>query len=300
MKFGRTNHPEQVDFTLPEDHLGTQAVLERSNGGGQPKLHVGLAKWKKPDLEGFYPPGVKDELAYYSSQFNAIEMNATFYRVFPSSVFAGWRNRTPEDFTFFPKLHREISHEKRLRDVQQEVDEFLDNASGLGPKLGTMFLQMHEAFGPRPAQNTRTLVEFIRNWPAGLPLAVELRHTDWFNDAGIADELYALFEEYGISNVITDVPARRDLLHMRLTTPSAFIRYGGSGHESNHPRLDAWVDRLACWSKRGIREFAFFFHETRKAESALLSRYFVEQLNDRMQGELHVPVVSQPRQVSLF
>ncbi len=300
MKFGKTNDPERVDFTLPEDHAGTQAVLGRSGAGGRPRLYVGLAKWKKQDLQGFYPPGIRDELGYYSSQFNAIELNATFYRVFPASVFVGWRNRTPDDFVFFPKLHREISHEKRLRDVGPQVDAFLSAASGLEHKLGTVFLQMHEAFGPRPSHNTRALAQFVRDWPAGFPLAVELRHTDWFNDPGVSEELYALFEEHDITNVITDVPGRRDLLHMRLTTPSAFVRYAGSGHESNHARLDDWVGRLGRWSERGIGDVAFFFHETYKAESPLLARYFVEQLNERMQHELRVPVAPQARQVSLF
>lgn len=300
MKFGRTNDPARVDFTLPEDHADTQAVLARSSAAGRPRLHVGLAKWKKQDLEGFYPPGVRDELGYYSSQFNAIELNATFYGLFPASVFAGWRNRTPEDFMFFPKLHREITHDKRLRDVRSQVDEFLGNASRLEQKLGTVFLQMHEAFGPRPIHNTRALAQFIRDWPAEFPLAVELRHTDWFNDPGISNSLYALFEEHGITNVITDVPGRRDLLHMRLTTPSAFVRYASANHESDHTRLNEWVGRLEHWSEQGVHDVAFFFHQTQHLETPVLTRYLIEQLNERMQCQLKVPVVRKVRQESLF
>ena len=77
MKFGQVENPEEIDFTIPPDHEDTAAVL-----GGKPadslEIHVGCAKWNKTDLKGFYPKGVKDELAYYSTQFNCIELNATF------------------------------------------------------------------------------------------------------------------------------------------------------------------------------------------------------------------------------
>ena len=54
------------------------------------EVYVGCAKWNKKDLKNFYPKGVKDELAYYSTQFNCIELNATFYRLFPPATFDTW------------------------------------------------------------------------------------------------------------------------------------------------------------------------------------------------------------------
>ena len=56
------------------------------------------------------PKGVKDELGYYSSQFNCIELNATFYRLFPVTTYEGWYAKVPEGFKFFPKLEQSISH----------------------------------------------------------------------------------------------------------------------------------------------------------------------------------------------
>ncbi len=300
MKFGKTDHPERIDFALPEDHDDARVQLEQNKGKGQLKIYVGCAKWNRQDLKNFYPSGIKDELSYYSTQFNTIELNATFYRIFPSSVFIGWKNKTPDDFVFFPKLPQVISHRKRLQGVRQHVDEFLNNANHLQQKLGTTFLQMMENFGPKTSNNMENLIKFIRNWPGEFPLAVELRHTDWFNDPDISGELYALFEEYGITNIITDTAARRDLLHMRLTTPSTFIRYVGSNHESDYMRLDDWIDRLERWSRQGMRHIAFFIHQNHELESPLLARYFIEQLNDRMHCNLKVPVTLQAQQESLF
>ena len=101
MKFGRVEQPELIDFTLPQDHSGTIKCIKAFNNNKETEIFVGCAKWNRADLKGFYPRGTKDELMYYSSQFNAIELNATFYRIFPAEQFATWYNKTPKGFKFF-------------------------------------------------------------------------------------------------------------------------------------------------------------------------------------------------------
>src|ERR1044072_117028 len=115
MKFGQVPNPEDVDFTIPADHPDTKRVLERSKAKNL-AISVGCAKGNRTDLKGFYPKGVKDELAYYSTQFNCIELNATFYRLFPPASFDKWYSTVSENFRFFPKLEQSISHFKRLKD----------------------------------------------------------------------------------------------------------------------------------------------------------------------------------------
>ena len=66
MKFGSTDDPGNLDFTLPPDHPDNQKVLEKCNDKKPLKVYVGCAKWNKADLKGFYPRGTKDELGYYS------------------------------------------------------------------------------------------------------------------------------------------------------------------------------------------------------------------------------------------
>ena len=116
MKFGKVDAPELVDFSMLDDHPGTKLLLEKQEERPEkPKLFVGCAKWNKTDLKNFYPHGTKDELAYYSSQFNCIELNATFYRIFPKAQFEKWRDKTPENFVFFPKVAQSVSHWGRLK-----------------------------------------------------------------------------------------------------------------------------------------------------------------------------------------
>jgi uncharacterized protein YecE (DUF72 family) len=290
MKFGKVDNPEDIDFTLPADHPATEQVFNTFGGKvkkGLPKIYVGCAKWNKKDLKNFYPKGVKDELSYYSTQFNCIEMNASFYRIFSPEQFAKWKEKTPDDFMFFPKLPQQISHYRQLNDVEEVVDRFLNSAVELEGKLGMMFLQMNERFKPNRFEK---LVNFIENWPKDLPLTVELRHTDWYNDEAVAKELYMLLESRGISNTLTDTAGRRDLMHMRMTNPTPFVRYTGSNHSSDYKRLDDWVERIATWIEQGMDELYFFVHQNMELESPLLAAHFIKQLNSKLGYDLHVPV----------
>lgn len=286
MKFGSVDNPQNIDFSLPPDHPDTQRVLNKFKDDKRPEIYVGCAKWNKADLKGFYPRGTKDELVYYSSQFNAIELNATFYRIFPAEQFTSWYTKTPDGFKFFPKLNQEISHWKRLQETKEVVEHYLYNASNLKEKLGTIFLQMNDNFSPKDFDR---VINFVEEWPKEIPLAMEFRHTNWYNDASIANELYQLLETNNISNIIVDSAGRRDIMHMRLTNATAFVRYVGANHPSDYTRLDAWIARLKDWKQQGIKEIDFFIHQNIEKESPLLSAYFIKKLNKELGYHLVVP-----------
>ncbi|SNY99880.1 DUF72 domain-containing protein [Flagellimonas pacifica] len=287
MKFGKTDYPEQVDFTIPQDHPDTTVVLSEKKTDEDTKVYVGCAKWNRQDLKNFYPRGTKDELVYYSSQFNCIELNATFYRIFPAEQYQKWYDKTPENFKFFPKITNEVSHLRRLNDKVYEVaDRYLEVTSLLKEKLGTIFLQMHNNFAPK---NWDRVVRFVEYWPKEFPLAMEFRHTDWFNEQGVAQELYHLLQENNIANVLVDTAGRRDLMHMRLTNNEAFVRYVGANHKSDYPRLDDWVKRLSTWKAMGLKNIHFFVHQNLELESPLLSAYFIEKLNKQLECNLSIP-----------
>ena len=287
MKFGKVDRPDLIDFTIPVDHPDTEVVLSGIHADAPLKVYVGCAKWNRQDLKNFYPRGTKDELSYYSTQFNSIELNASFYRLFPGEQFDKWYNKTSENFKFFPKLVRNISHLRRLNEEALPiVDEYLIAAANLKDKLGTLFLQMHDNFGPK---NWDRVVRFVEYWPKEFPLAMEFRHTDWFNDPKIAEELYHLLEENNIANILVDTAGRRDIMHMRLTNNEAFVRYVGANHESDYARLDDWVMRLVEWKEKGLTNIHFFVHQNMELESPLLSAYFIKRLNEKLGTDLHIP-----------
>ena len=284
MKFGGVDNPGEIDFSLPDDHHDTANVL--SHGSGLKEVFVGCAKWNRQDLKKFYPRGTKDELAYYSSQFNSIELNATFYNHFRTEQIEKWVEKTPDNFKFFPKVHQMISHIKRLNNVEESIERYVTNIRAFGSKLGMCFLQLHDNFKPANMERLVTAVEF---WPKDVPLAIELRNTEWFNDASIANEVYALFENHGVTNIVTDTAGRRDLLHMRLTTRDVFIRYVGANHESDYTRLDDWMHRIKAWKEQGMENLYFFVHQNLEKESPILSAQFISSLNNEFGLDLHIP-----------
>ncbi|MEL7270699.1 MAG: DUF72 domain-containing protein [Bacteroidota bacterium] len=299
MKFGKVDHPENIDFTIPQDHPDTGVLLSGLKNDAPTNFFVGCAKWNRQDLKNFYPRGTKDELAYYSTQFNSIELNATFYRIFPAEQYEKWYDKTPEGFKFFPKITNEVSHLRRLNDkVYETVDRYLEVTSLLKEKLGTIFLQMHNNFGPK---NWDRVVRFVEYWPKEFPLAIEFRHTDWFNDEKVSQELYHLLQENHIANVLVDTAGRRDLMHMRLTNNEAFIRYVGANHPTDYDRLEDWIARIAQWKSMGLTNFHFFVHQNLELESPLLSAQFIKSLNDEFDAKLKVPqTLNKPNPPSLF
>jgi uncharacterized protein YecE (DUF72 family) len=287
MKFGKVEQPELVDFSMPKDHPDTEVVLSGLEDKSPFHIHVGCAKWNKKDLKNFYPRGTKDELAYYSTQFNSIELNATFYRIFPAETYQKWKKKTPENFTFFPKIVQNVSHLRRLNDQAYPIlDQYLEVTSQLEEKLGTLFLQMHNNFAPKDWDR---VVHFVEKWPKEFRLAMEFRHTDWFNDEKVAQELYHLLEENGIANTLVDTAGRRDIMHMRLTNDEAFVRYVGANHESDYTRLDDWVTRIGEWKEQGLKKVNFFIHQNIELESPLLAVHFIKKLNERFNLGLTVP-----------
>jgi uncharacterized protein YecE (DUF72 family) len=284
MKFGSVEDPSKVDFDIPVDPPETYSVLGQEDNPFE--VYVGCAKWGKKDLKGFYPRGTKDELEYYAKQFNSIELNATHYRIFGEDVVSGWREKTGDDFKFFPKIVNSISHFKRLKGVESLVEEYTLPIRAFEEKLGMIFLQLRDDFKPKDFDRVE---RFLEIWPKDLPLAIELRHTDWYNDETVAARTYQLFEEHNVSNIITDTAGRRDLLHMRLTTPDAFIRYVGANHESDYTRLDDWIDRIKIWRKHGLNKLCFFIHQNVEKESPLLAAYFIKKFNNEFGTDLKVP-----------
>ena len=285
MKFGQVEDPSHINFTLPKDHLKTSEIL-KNNKNGFENISIGCAKWNKTDLKGFYPKGTKDELSYYATQFNSIELNATFYGMPSPEQVQTWKEKTPADFKFFPKITNTVSHFRRLLNITDVVTQFATAVLNFDEKLGMVFLQLHDNFKPKDYER---LEKFVQDWPKEVPLAIELRNTEWFMDEEIFDKTCQLFEENNITNIIVDTAGRRDMLHMRLTTPNAFIRYVGANAESDYQRLEDWLDRLTDWKKQGLQNLYFFVHQNIEKASPLLSAHFIEKMNEKWESDLQIP-----------
>lgn len=291
MEFGRLTDVDfnTVDFQLPADHQATARVLQQSSA--KTNVYVGCAKWGRKDWIGkIYPEGTKesDFLPRYAQHFNSIELNASFYRMPSFKQTSAWSKKVGKDFRFCPKVTGEISHMKRMKDVEKQTDRFLEGISGFGETLGPVFLMPHPGMGPKAFP---VIESFIKNLPKDVKLFVELRHQEWFADQNMFSKVFDMLEESGAGAVITDAAGRRDCIHMRLTVPDAFIRFVGNGlHPTDYSRVDTWVGRMKNWIEQGIHSIYFFMHQENEIHSPELARYVIEQLNSKCGTSLNVPV----------
>ena len=304
MDFGRLSDLRGVDFTLPPDHPETASLLARAQATAppQPAIYVGCPIWtNKAWLGSYFPAGIKDSdyLHHYARQFNSIELNTTHYRIPDAPTVRKWRDAVSPGFKFCPKMPQSITHERELYNADELTTSFCRAISGLEEHLGPAFLQLPPTFGP---EHMRRLERYLLDFPAYVPLAVELRHPRWFSDVGVRDTVFALLEALNKTLVITDVAGRRDVLHQRLTTPTAFIRFNGHGlGNSDYRRADAWAERLASWLSAGLHTAYIFIHQKDIMHSPIWTQYFLEKLRTLTGLEIAPPkVIVQPVQGSLF
>jgi uncharacterized protein YecE (DUF72 family) len=296
MKFGKVEDPSKIDFTLPKDHPQTKEILSQ-NTKGLENISVGAAKWTKSEMKGFYPKGTKDELKHYATQFNSIELNGTFYGMPAPEQILTWKEKTPAHFKFFPKITSTISHYRRLIDVADHVTQFATSVLNFEEKLGMAFLQLHDNYQPKDYSR---LEKFVREWPQEVPLAIELRNAGWHNNEEIFNTTCELFEKHRITNIIVDTPGRRDMLHMRLTTPVAFIRFVAAGTDADFTRLDEWIQRLTVWKNEGLQNICFFVHQGFEKDSPLLSAYLIRKMNETWKTDLYIPKMATENMGTLF
>lgn len=291
MEFGKVTPEElsDISFTLPRDHEATDKVLAK-NPAKTISYYVGCAKWGRKDWVGkIYPKGTKETgfLSHYSRYFNTIELNATFYKLPTVAQTRSWAEKVGDDFRFCPKVSNKISHLKRLKDAGELTDRFLQGISGFGNKLGPVFLMIHPGMGPASFDR---LEAFLTSVPKDIRLFLELRHEGWYADPESNKKVFDLMERLGVGAVITDAAGRRDCVHMRLTTPSAFIRFVGNGlHPTDYTRVDDWVNRIRSWSEKGLESLYFFMHQEDEIHSPELGRYVIQQINNASDAGMPVP-----------
>jgi uncharacterized protein YecE (DUF72 family) len=294
MEFGRVPPHElaEIDFTLPPDPELTITTLAAAKNSSPLQVHVGCAKWGRKEWVGkIYPPKTKDAnfLDEYVKHFDCIELNATFYNLYPASTIGKWKDKaaTSPDFKFCPKFSQSISHIRRLKNAEEITTTFYEGILAFGDKLGPLFLQLSDNFTPKSYPELKAYLEQL---PKDIPVFVELRHKEWFANDEVRQTVFNLFHELNIGAVITDASGRRDCVHMQLPTPHAFIRFvGNSLDRTDYTRVDEWVDRIKQWCDQGLQSVWFFMHQHDERYSPELADYVSEQLNQKLGLNLHRP-----------
>lgn len=269
-------------------------------------FHLGCAVWGyKEWLGDLFPAGSKsgDFLRLYSRRLTTVEGNTTFYAVPRQEIVLRWAAETPPDFQFCLKIPKEISHSGPLIERLPETQAFVERMAPLGERLGPYFLQLPPSFHPRQISD---LGRWLMAWPKEYPLAVEVRHIDWYAPAG-EQALMTLLDAHGVGRVIMDVRpldlgelpgAEQDLRRARDNKPDvpmrplrssniALIRYiGHPDVQRNAELLDEWAARVVEWVAEGTQVY-FFMHCPTEARSPELCR----ELQRRLDGQPGIPAL---------
>ncbi|WP_121812994.1 DUF72 domain-containing protein [Mucilaginibacter kameinonensis] len=282
MEFGRLdpNQLSDIDFSLPSDPQGTLNVLASSEVAIPTKIYIGCGRrGHKTWIGNFYPSKIteKDFLNEYVKHFNSIELRDTFYQVCTVEKIAALEAQTiaNPDFLFYPLMPQSISHIRRLRNAEAITIEHINSLTAFGKKLGPSLLQLGEHFSPK---NIAHLEDYLVALPEHFDLFVELRNKAWF-EQDILTKVIEIFKAKDIGFAITDTPGRRDVLHMNLTTPHAFVRFSPSGNPTvDKRRLDFWCEKIDYWKSAGLRSLGFFINHPEPHFEPELCEYMIRKL----------------------
>ena len=224
-------------------------------------LHLGTIGWSYNFWKGnFYPQKThsKDFLAYYTTRFDTVEVDSTFYRIPTQQAVTSWKNQTPLNFKFSLKFPSVITHIKMLRDCERETNFFLERTKLLNEKLGPMLLQFPPNFG---VDRLSDLVAFLKKLPKTNRYVVEVRSKSWLNP-----DFYSLLRANNATLAWVDSPNMP--LTMEVTSDFLYVRLEGDRKKVNgtlgkiesdtKASLQAWAERLKPFVAGKIEVFVYF------------------------------------------
>lgn len=194
-------------------------------------IRIGTAGWSLPRgaASAFAREG--SHLERYAATFDAAEINSSFHRPHRRSTYERWAAAVPAHFRFSVKAPREITHDLRLRACARPLKKFLDEAAGLGDRLGCLLLQFPPGFVFDVAR-VGTFLKLLRRHYAGAAV-VEPRHASWF-----ASDVAPWLAEFDVDRVGSD-PALCEAAAMPTSASGiAYWRLHGSPRKyySEYPR----------------------------------------------------------------
>ncbi len=217
---------------------------------------IGTSGWSYDHWEHvLYPPGMpaRDRLARYSSHFDTVELNASFYRWPNDRAFASWRQRLPEGFQLTVKAPRGLTHSRRLYAPEAWVERITACWHTLGDRRGVLLVQLH----PQHQRDDARLAYFLGLLPSWMKVAVEFRHPSW-----VDDRVFQLLTDHGAAYCVTSgahlpcvLRATTSWVYVRLHGPDREHLYAGSYSDAD---LDWWASRIREWLGASLDVYAYF------------------------------------------
>ena len=211
--------------------------------------------WYEHWKERFYPKGMekREWFSYYAKSFDTVEINSSFYRLPFENVVKGWAKKAPENFKFTLKMWRRITHYKRLKEVEKDLETFFARINPLHKNLGAILYQLP----PSLKKDLSLLENFLKLLPKELDQAIEFRNKSW-----LTAETFSLLEKENIAYCIISMPEFPESIH--LTSNISYIRFHGKetlyGSSYSEEELKEWVKKIKNFFKRGVERVYIYFN----------------------------------------
>ncbi|CAI8911883.1 DUF72 domain-containing protein [Pseudomonas sp. IT-P74] len=262
--------------------------------------YLGCPSWSENAWRDYlYPPDARpaDFLDLYSRVFNAVEGNTTFYASPAVSTVQRWAETMPEHFRFTAKFPGEISHGGDLREQLTAAETFVQLLNPLGERVSPLWLQLSKSFTPQRLPELAGFIDALQR-----PLAVEVRHDEFFAKGDSERMLNRLLLDRGVERICLDPRAlfsctstEPSVLHAQSKKPrvpprpAAFTQFpqvrfiGHPTLEANDVFLEPWVEKIALWIEEGRTPY-IFLHTADNLLAAKLAQRFHARLMLRLPG----------------
>ncbi|ANH98609.1 hypothetical protein A8L59_14700 [Pseudomonas koreensis] len=185
-------------------------------------MFIGCAGWSLG--REYWPqfPAEGTHLQRYAARFNGVEINSSFYRPHRRQTYARWADSVPPGFRFSVKVPKRITHELRLQNCDQALDEFLEQCGGLGDRLGCLLVQLAPSLAFEPISAEAFFVALRQRFDGDV--VVEPRHASWVT-------AQPLLQAYRVAQAVVD-PSR-------ISTDGSAQGWAGLGYWRLHgsPRI---------------------------------------------------------------
>lgn len=226
------------------------------------KIRIGTSGFSYKDwLGNFYPQFCPqlDFLQFYSSKFNTVEIDSTYYRIPSVSTVKKWNKVTPDDFLFTAKFPKTVTHEGELTSRKEAAVQFIEVMRNLDGKLGPLLLQFPYSFKP---DSKEILFSLLSSLPENIRLAIELRNKKWLDTEG----LFELLKEKQIAFCLIDHPWMPRVKN--ITSDFTYFRFLGDRKKiendfsfirfDRQDELEYWGDLILEFARQDIECFGYF------------------------------------------
>lgn len=221
-------------------------------------IYVGTSGWSYKHWKNIvYPEHVRPGgyLSFLATEFNAVEINTSFYRLPKPETIRQWIQSTPATFRFCPKMSRYLTQMKKLNDPEEPLERFFTLFNPMKKYLGPVLIQLPPNLGFHLGK-TEYLFNILKEKYGRFKIALEPRHKSWLNAQAIN-----LLKRFQITWVFADSGGRFPMAE-EITARDIYIRFHGpdGSYATSYTQdaLEVYADKCFRWSAEGHRLWLFF------------------------------------------